>query len=71
MKNGDGYDVMLNLPLAEKRSVDLSKRGADLLVRGGGYKRNILLPDSMARFHAAGASIEEGWLTVRLRDDGS
>jgi arsenite/tail-anchored protein-transporting ATPase len=71
VKNGDGYDVMLNLPLAEKRSVDLSKRGADLLVRGGGYKRNILLPDSMARFHAAGASIEEGWLTVRLRDDGS
>ena len=71
VKNGDGYDVMLNLPLAEKRSVDLSKRGADLLVRGGGYKRNILLPDSMARFHAAGASIEEGRLTVRLRDDGS
>jgi arsenite-transporting ATPase len=71
VKNGDGYDVMLNLPLAEKRSVDLSKRGAELLVRGGGYKRNILLPDSMARFHAAGASIEEGWLTVRLRDDGS
>jgi arsenite/tail-anchored protein-transporting ATPase len=71
VKNGDGYDVMLNLPLAEKRSVDLSKRGADLLVRGRGYKRNILLPDSMARFHAAGASIEEGRLTVRLRDDGS
>jgi arsenite-transporting ATPase len=71
VKNGDGYDVMLNLPLAEKRSVDLSKRGAELLVRGGGYKRNILLPDSMARFHAAGASIEEGRLTVRLRDDGS
>ncbi len=71
VKNGDGYDVMLNLPLAEKRGVDLSKRGAELLVRGGGYKRNILLPDSMARFHAAGASIEEGRLTVRLRDDGS
>jgi arsenite-transporting ATPase len=71
VKNGDGYDVMLKLPLAEKRSVDLSKRGAELLVRGGGYKRNILLPDSMARFHAAGASIEEGRLTVRLRDDGS
>ena len=71
VKNGGGYDVILNLPLAEKRSVDLSKRGAELLVRVGGYKRNILLPDSMARFHAAGASIEEGRLTVRLRDDVS
>jgi arsenite-transporting ATPase len=71
VKNGGGYDVILNLPLAEKKSVDLSKRGAELLVRVGGYKRNILLPDSMARFHAAGASIEEGRLTVRLRDDAS
>ena len=67
VKNGDGYDVIFNLPLAEKKSVDLSKRGADLLVRVGGHKRNILLPDSMARFNAAGASIEGGRLTVRLR----
>jgi arsenite-transporting ATPase len=71
VKNGGGYDVILNLPLAEKKNVDLSKRGADLLVRVGAYKRNILLPDSMSRFHAAGASIEEGRLTVRLRDDVS
>ena len=71
VKNGGGYDVVLNLPLAEKRSVDLSKRGAELFVRVGGHKRNILLPDSMARFHAAGASIEDGRLTVRLRDDAS
>ncbi len=71
VRNGGGYDVILNLPLAEKKSVDLSKRGAELFVRVGGYKRNILLPDSMARFHAAGASIEEGRLTVRLRDDVS
>jgi arsenite-transporting ATPase len=68
VRNGGGYDVILNLPLAEKESVDLSKRGAEMLVRVGGYKRNILLPDSMARFHAAGASIEDGRLTVRLRD---
>ena len=70
-KNGDGYDVMLNLPLAAKSDIDISKRGADLLVRVGAYKRNILLPDSLARFHAAGASIEEGRLRVRLRDGAS
>jgi arsenite/tail-anchored protein-transporting ATPase len=69
VKNATGYDVVLNLPLAEKRSVDLSKRGAELLVRVGSYKRNILLPDSMARLHAAGASIEDGRLRVRLRDE--
>ena len=67
-KRDGGYEVILHLPLAEKKSVDLSKRGAELLVRVGGYKRNILLPDSMTRLEAAGASIENGKLTVRLED---
>ena len=71
VKNGGGYDVILNLPLAEKEDVDLSKRGAELFVRVGGHKRNILLPDSLARLHAAGASIEGGRLAVRLRDGTS
>ena len=33
VKNGDGYDVGFHLPLAQKRNVDLSKKGAELLVR--------------------------------------
>lgn len=70
-KNGDGYEVVFNLPLAEKGSVDLSKRGAELLVRVGDYRRNILLPDTLARTTAAGANIEDGKLRIRLRDDES
>jgi arsenite-transporting ATPase len=69
VRNGDGYEVILNLPLAEKRDLDLSKRGAELFVRVGAHKRNILLPDSMARLSATGASIDAGRLRVRL-DDG-
>jgi arsenite/tail-anchored protein-transporting ATPase len=67
-KNGEGYDVVFQLPLAEKRSVDLSKKGAELLVKVGTYRRNILLPDALARLSAAGASFENGALRVRLRD---
>ena len=59
VKNGDGYDVVFHLPLAEKRNVDLSKKGAELLVKVGNYRRNILLPDALARLPAAGASFEE------------
>lgn len=70
-KNGEGYDVVFNLPLAEKGNVDLSKRGAELLVRVGSYRRNILLPDALARTTAAGANIEDGKLRIRLRDDAS
>jgi arsenite-transporting ATPase len=68
VKNGDGYDVVFQLPLAEKRSVDLSKKGPELLVKVGTYRRNILLPDALARLSAEGASFEEGALRVRLRD---
>ena len=68
VKSNGGYEVVFNLPLAEKESVDLSKKGAELLVRVGGYKRNVLLPDSMARFVAAGARIEGDKLKVRLQD---
>ncbi len=68
VKSNGGYEVIFNLPLVEKKSVDLSKKGAELLVRVGGHKRNVMLPDSMVRFKAAGAKIEGGKLRVRLND---
>jgi arsenite-transporting ATPase len=71
VKNGGGYEVIFNLPLADKSTVDLSKKGAELFVRVGSYRRNILLPDALARLAAAGASIEDGQLKVRLEDDGA
>jgi arsenite/tail-anchored protein-transporting ATPase len=69
VKNADGYDVIFHLPLAQKRNVDLSKKGAELLVKVGNYRRNILLPDALARLPAAGASFEDGSLKVRLKDE--
>jgi arsenite/tail-anchored protein-transporting ATPase len=66
VKSNGGYEVVLNLPLVEKKSVDLSKRGTELSVRIGGYKRNVLLPDSMVGLRAAGAKVEGDKLRVRL-----
>ena len=69
VKNGGGYDVVFHLSLADKRSVDLSKKGAELLVKVGGYRRNILLPDALARLSAAGASFDGDLLKVKLTDE--
>jgi arsenite-transporting ATPase len=69
VKSNGGYEVVLNLPLVDKKSVDLSKKGKELLVRIGGYKRNVLLPDSMVSLRAAGAKIEGDKLRVRLASD--
>ncbi len=68
VRNGEGYEVIFHLPLVEKKNVDLSKKGAELLVKVGGYRRNILLPDALARLSAAGASFEGDQLKVRLQD---
>jgi len=69
VKSNGGYEVVLNLPLVDKNSVDLSKKGTELLIRIGGYKRNVLLPDSMVSLRAAGAKIEGDKLRVRLASD--
>ena len=68
VKNGGGYEVVFHLPLADKRDVDLSKKGAELFVQVGGFRRNILLPDALARLSASGASFDGDLLKVRLTD---
>ncbi|MCA1719457.1 MAG: TRC40/GET3/ArsA family transport-energizing ATPase [Actinobacteria bacterium] len=69
VKSNGSYEVVLNLPLVDKKSVDLSKKGTELLIRVGGYNRNVLLPDSMVSLRAAGAKIEGDKLRVRLASD--
>jgi arsenite-transporting ATPase len=69
VKSNGGYELVLNLPLVDKKSVDLSKKGTELLIRIGGYKRNVLLPDSMVNLRAVGAKIEGDKLRVRLASD--
>ncbi|HEY0127626.1 MAG TPA: hypothetical protein VGB40_00535 [Rubrobacteraceae bacterium] len=51
--------------------MDLSKKGTELLIRIGGYKRNVLLPDSMVSLRAAGAKVEGDKLRVRLASDAT
>src|SRR5215210_4792924 len=68
-KNGDGYDIVFHLPLAEKKSGELSEKGAELLVKVGNYRRNIRVPDAGARVGPSGAGFEGGALKVRLKDE--
>ncbi|QYJ14553.1 hypothetical protein Rxycam_00355 [Rubrobacter xylanophilus DSM 9941] len=70
VRDGGGYEVILNLPFAQKGDIELSKRGAELLVRVGGQRRSILLPDSVAPLSASGARVEDGALRIRLEGDG-
>jgi arsenite-transporting ATPase len=64
----DGSDYVLKLPLphVELEKVKLTKRGDELFITIGNFKREILLPSVLAQRDAAGAVFRQGVLHVRF-----
>lgn len=64
----EGEDLVLKLPLpnVELDKVRLTKRGDELFVSIGNFKREMLLPSVLAQREASGASFTNGVLKVRF-----
>lgn len=58
------YRLHLALPLAERGAIDLTRKRDELIVRVGSHKRNLLLPNLLARLQVEGARYEGGSLVV-------
>ena len=61
---GDDLVLALALPFVDRDDLELGRRGDELLVRVGPYRRAVMLPDSLRRRTVAGATIDGGWLRV-------
>jgi arsenite/tail-anchored protein-transporting ATPase len=61
---GGGRAVVLDLPFAEKGDLDIGRRGDELLVRVGPYRRALTLPDSLLELPVRDAKLRDGTLTV-------
>jgi arsenite-transporting ATPase len=61
---GDGYVLELDLPFTDKDEVDLGRRGDELLVRVGPYRRAVTLPDALRHRRVTGAQLDGGHLAV-------
>jgi arsenite-transporting ATPase len=48
-KRGTGYVLTMRLPFASREDMDIHRRGEELYVRVGSYKRNLILPQSLKR----------------------
>jgi arsenite-transporting ATPase len=48
-KRGAGYVLTMRLPFASRDEMDIHRRGEELFVRVGSYKRNLILPQSLKR----------------------
>ncbi|MEZ4862079.1 MAG: ArsA family ATPase [Caldilineaceae bacterium] len=64
----DGEDFVLKLPLphVELNKVKLTKRGDELFISIGNFKRELLLPAVLAQRNAGGALFTDGILQVRF-----
>lgn len=65
-KKGAGYVLSIRLPFAGRSELDLMRKGDDLYVKVGQYRRNFVLPATLARLDVAGAAFEGDRLEIRF-----
>ena len=67
--SADEFVLSLALPLADKRDVDVVRKGDELVVTVGAHRRVIALPSALRRCVADGAGLRDGRLRVRFKPD--
>jgi len=65
-EDGEDYVLKLPLPHVELEKVKLAKRGDELFVSIGNFKRELLLPSVLAQRNAGNARFDNGVLQVRF-----
>lgn len=67
-RNGDHYEVRLELPFAEKGEIGLFKKQDELVVEVGTIRRQVGLPTTMANLQPVKARLEGRMLKVEMRE---
>ena len=67
----DGYVLMLPLPHVELNKVVMTKKGDELIVEIGNFKRDMVLPHTLATREARSARMTNGMLHVYFGDEVS
>ncbi|WP_214326609.1 ArsA family ATPase [Nonomuraea sediminis] len=63
-------ELSLALPGADRDEVDLGRKGDELIVTAGPYRRILALPAALARRKISGAALRDGVLRVRFVSGG-
>jgi arsenite-transporting ATPase len=65
-EEGDEVVIEMDVPFASKEELDVIRRGAELAITLGPYRRSLVLPDSLQRRAVTHASLESGRLRIRF-----
>lgn len=55
-RRSGGYVLVIRLPFVSREDMDIHRRGEELFVRVGSYKRNLVLPQTLQRLEVRGAN---------------
>ena len=69
VRKGTGYELVLELPFADREDLEVGRRDEELLIRVGSYRRALLLPDSLRRRPVGAAVLRDGRLRVTFLGD--
>jgi arsenite-transporting ATPase len=67
-KRGPWYTLSMRLPFAERGDIDVHRKGDELYVRVGSYKRSLILPHALQRLVVKQARFTEDGLEVRFAE---
>jgi arsenite-transporting ATPase len=67
-KRGPYYVLMMRLPFVDREDLDIHRKGDELFVRVGSYKRNLVLPHALQRLDIRQARLVEEGLEVRFAE---
>ncbi|HUU89575.1 MAG TPA: ArsA family ATPase [Phycisphaerae bacterium] len=62
--------LMFSLPNLDRSSLDIQRKGRELLIAAGGHSRVFALPDTLAEREVEGATYTDGDLVVSFAEDG-
>ena len=68
LKQGDSYEVIMQLPFTEKAEVGLFKKGDELVVEIGTLRRHVGLPTSMISLQPVRARLENRMLVIEMKE---
>ena len=63
-RRGGGYTLTMRLPFVSRDDMDIHRRGDELFIRVGSYKRNLILPQMLQRMEVRGANFIGGHLEI-------
>jgi arsenite-transporting ATPase len=68
-RSGQEFVLSIALPFADREATELIRKGDEIVLTVGSYRRVLALPSALRRCTVAGAALSDGRLRIRFEPD--